>query len=170
MATNHITPFPNVAPMPFMPSPTQINDELLKTIRGVVESTIIDVMDKPGDKLGEIIKKHVKESMECKEMMEHLSDKVHHHMRGHHDKSDLEYLYCEIIEHHKHIAKGKSIFEIEGEIAEEHKDLSPEETRVLSCLLRSDGPVRLAGMINMDVDDFIDTMKHLGKRFKEHKK
>ena len=53
---NHLTPFPSVPPMPFMPTPS-LNEELHKTIRSVVESTIIDVMDKPGDKLGEIIKK-----------------------------------------------------------------------------------------------------------------
>jgi hypothetical protein len=168
MATT-LTPFPTVSPMPFMPTPS-LNDELHKTIRSVVESTIIDVMDKPGDKLGEIIKKHVKESMECKEVMDKLSKKVHHHMHNIEDtddeKSDLEFLFCEIVDHHKHIKKGKSIFEIEGEISEKYKDMSPEETRVLSCLLRSDGPVRLSSMINMEVDDFIETMRHLGKRFK----
>ena len=82
------------------------------------------------------------------------------------EKSDLEVLFCEIVDHHKHIKKGKSIFEIEGEISEKYKDMSPEETRVLSCLLRSDGPVHLSSMINMSVDDFIETMRHLGKRFK----
>ena len=40
--------------MPFMPTPN-LNEDLHKTIRSVVESTIIDVMDKPGDKLGEIV-------------------------------------------------------------------------------------------------------------------
>ena len=168
MATT-LTPFPTVPPMPFMPTPS-LNEDLHKTIRSVVESTIIDVMDKPGNKLGEIIKKHVKESMECKEVMDKLSKKVHHHMHNIEDtddeKSDLEVLFCEIVDHHKHIKKGKSIFEIEGEISEKHKDMTPEETRVLSCLLRSDGPVHLSSMINMSVDDFIETMRHLGKRFK----
>lgn len=172
MATT-LTPFPTVPPMPFMPTPS-LNEDLHKTIRSVVESTIIDVMDKPGDKLGEIIKKHVKESMECKEVMDKLSKKVHHHMHNIEDtddeKPDLEVLFCEIVDHHKHIMKGKSVFEIEGELSEKHKDMSPEETRVLSCLLRSDGPVRLSAIAGMTVDHFIDTMRHLGKRFKEHHK
>lgn len=168
MATT-LTPFPSVPPMPFMPTPP-MPDDLHKTIKGVVESTIIDVMNNPSSELGNIIKKHVKESMECKEVMDKLSKKVHNHMHNIEDKddekSDLEFLFCEIVDHHKHIKKGKSIFEIEGEISEKHKDMSPEETRVLSCLLRSDGPVRLSSMINMEVDDFIETMRHLGKRFK----
>jgi hypothetical protein len=168
MATT-LTPFPTVPPMPFMPAPP-MPDDLHKTIRATVENTIIDVMNNPSSELGNIIKKHVKESMECKEVMDKLSKKVHGHMHNIEDKddekSDLEFLFCEIVDHHKHIKKGKSIFEIEGEISEKHKDMSPEETRVLSCLLRSDGPVRLSGMINMDVDDFIETMRHLGKRFK----
>ena len=168
MATT-ITPFPTVPPMPFMPAPP-MPDDLHKTIRATVENTIIDVMNNPSSELGNIIKKHVKESMECKEVMDKLSKKVHNHMHNienkDDEKSDLEFLFCEIVDHHKHIKKGKSIFEIEGEISEKHKDMTPEETRVLSCLLRSDGPVRLSGMINMDVDDFIETMRHLGKRFK----
>ncbi len=168
MATT-LTPFPSVPPMPFMPTPP-MPDDLHKTIKGVVESTIIDVMNNPSSELGNIIKKHVKESIECKEVMDKLSKKVHNHMHNIEDKddekSDLEFLFCEIVDHHKHIKKGKSIFEIEGEISEKHKDMSPEETRVLSCLLRSDGPVRLSSMINMEVDDFIETMRHLGKRFK----
>lgn len=168
MATT-LTPFPTVPPMPFMPHPPS-PDDLHKTIRSTVESTIIDVMNNPSSELGNIIKKHVKESIECKEVMDKLSKKVHHHMHNIEDtddeKSDLEVLFCEIVDHHKHIKKGKSIFEIEGEISEKHKDMSPEETRVLSCLLRSDGPVHLSSMINMSVDDFIETMRHLGKRFK----
>lgn len=168
MATPTITPFPNV-PMPFMPGPFPQADELQKIIKSSVESTIIDVMNNPSSELGHVIKKHVKESLECDELMhkiKHKLDASGH--EGHHSKSYLEHLFCEIVDYHKHIMGGKPIFDIEHEIADKHKDLSTEETKVLSCLLRSDGPVKLASMIGMEVDDFIETMKHLGKRFQEH--
>lgn len=168
MATPTITPFPNV-PMPFMPGPFPQADELQKIIKSSVESTIIDVMNNPSSELGQVIKKHVKESLECDELMHKIKHKLgasgH---EGHHSKSHLEHLFCEIVDYHKHIMGGKPIFDIEHEIADKHKDLSTEETKVLSCLLRSDGPVKLASMIGMEVDDFIETMKHLGKRFQEH--
>lgn len=170
MATNHLTPFPSVPPMPFPMPGVPSNEELTKSMRSAIENTIIDVMNNPNSELGNVIKKHVRESMECKELMDHLSKKMHNLMHNIEDKddekSDLEVLFCEIVDHHKHIMKGKSIYEIEGEICEKHKDMSPEETKVLSCLLRSDGPVRLASIVGMEIDDFIDTMKHLGKRFK----
>lgn len=175
MATT-LTPFPGVPAMPFMPpgAPLPTGEDLTKMIRGTVESTIIDVMNNPSSELGHIIKKHVKESMECKDMMEKLSKKVYNHIHHEEDeddeKSDLEFLFCEIVDYHKHIMKGKSVFEIEGELSEKHKDMSPEETRVLSCLLRSDGPVRLSAIAGMTVDHFIDTMRYLGKRFREHHK
>ena len=173
MANSHITPFPSVPPVPFMPSlPT--GEELQKLIRGTVESTIIDVMNNPGSELGGIIKKHVKESMECEEMMNKLVKKVHHYNVGDDDEdddkemSDLEVLFCKVNDHHTHMHHhGKSLMDIEHEIAAHHPDMSAEETRVLSCLLRTDGPVRLASMIGMSVDDFIEHMKHLGKRFKD---
>ena len=168
MAATPITPFPSV-PMPFMPGPFPQADELQKIVKSSVESTIIDVMNNPSNELGQIIRKHVKDSLECDELMH----KIKHKLDGvetvtHHDKSYLEHLFCEIVDYHKHIMSGKSIFDIEHEIMDKHKDLSSEETKVLSCLLRADGPVRLASMIGMDVDDFIEMMKHLGKRFKEH--
>lgn len=167
MANNQITPFPGV-PMPFVPPVIPQGEELQKLIRNSVETTIIDVMNNPGNELGSIIKKHVKESMECSETIDSLSKKLHkceHHHE--HEKGDLETIYCKIIDFHKHIADGKSIFEIETEISDKHKDLTPEESKVFSCLLRSDGPVRLASMMGMSIDDFIETMKKLGKRFKD---
>ena len=170
MATNHITPFPSV-PMPFMPNPFPPGEDLQKTIKSAVEATIIDVMNNPSNELGKVIKHHVKESIECDEIIDKLHKKLHkcEHGEEHKDdeKSDLEVLFCTIVDHHKHITEGKSIFEIEGEISDKHKDMSPEETKVLSCLLRSDGPVRLSPMVGMSVDDFIDTMRKLGKRFKD---
>ena len=168
MATPTITPFPNV-PMPFMPGPFPQADELQKIIKSSVESTIIDVMNNPSNELGQVIKKHVKESLECDELMHKIKHKLDDvETMVHHGKSYLEHLFCEIVDYHKHIMAGKPIFDIEHEIADKHKDLSTEERKVLSCLLRSDGPVRLASMIGMEVDDFIETMKHLGKRFQEH--
>ena len=168
MATPTITPFPNV-PMPFMPGPFPQADELQKIIKSSVESTIIDVMNNPSNELGQVIKKHVKESLECDELMHKIKHKLDDvETMVHHGKSYLEHLFCEIVDYHKHIMAGKPIFDIEHEIANKHKDLSTEETKVLSCLLRSDGPVKLASMIGMEVDDFIETMKHLGKRFQEH--
>ena len=173
MATSTITPFPNV-PMPFMPGPSMPTpftapDELQKIIKSSVESTIIDVMNNPSNELGQVIRKHVKESLECDELMHKIKHKLDGgEHKGHHGKSYLEHLFCEIVDYHKHIMGGKPIFDIEHEITDKHKDLSSEETKVLSCLLRSDGPVKLASMIGMEVDDFIETMKHLGKRFQEH--
>lgn len=173
MANSHITPFPSVPPVPFMP-PLPTGEELQKLIRSTVEGTIIDVMNNPGSELGGIIKKHVKESMECEEMMSKLAKKVHHYNVGDDDedddedeKSELEVLFCTVNDHHTHMHHhGKSLMDIEHEIASHHPDMSAEESRVLSCLLRTDGPVRLASMIGMSVDDFIEHMKHLGKRFK----
>lgn len=153
--------------MPFAPPPLPPAEELQKIVRSSVESTIIDVMNNPSNELGQIIKKHVKESIECDELMH----KIKHKLDGsecpkEHEKSCLEHLFCGINEYHKHIMDGKSIFDVEHEISDKYKDLSKEESKVLSCLLRSDGPVRLAPFIGMEVDDFIETMKHLGKRFK----
>lgn len=171
MAANPLTPFSPMPPMTFPPMPqVPSTEELTKSMRGAIEATIIDVMNNPNSELGAVIKKHVAESMECKELMEKLSKKVHNHMHNIEDKddekSDLEVLFCEIVDHQKHIMKGKSILEVENEIRDKHKDLNPEETRVLSCLLRSDGPVRLASITGMSIDAFIETMRHLGKRFK----
>lgn len=171
MATNPLTPFSPMPPVTFPPMPQVPSaEELTKSMRGAIEATIIDVMNNPNSELGAVIKKHVADSMECKELMEKLSKKVHNHMHNIEDKddekSDLEVLFCEIVDHHKEIMKGKSIYEVEREITDKFKDLSDTEHKVLSCLLRSDGPVRLSSMINMEVDDFIETMRHLGKRFK----
>lgn len=171
MATTHITPFPSVPPMPFPMPNMPSNDEMAKNIRGIVEQAIVDAMNDPSNNLGNAIKKHVKDSLECEEIKSKLSKMIHgdyHEMQPKKDeKSDLETLFCEITKHHKHIYEGKSTIEVEHEIAAEHPDMTPEETRVLSCLLRSDGPVRLASIIGMEVETFIDTMKHLGKRFKK---
>ena len=116
MATT-LTPFPTVPPMPFMPPPPS-PDELHKTIRSTVESTIIDVMNNPSSELGNIIKKHVKESMECKEVMDKLSKKVHNHMHNIEDKddekSDLEFLFCEIVSLKKSKNNGINILRKEN--------------------------------------------------------
>lgn len=173
MATSHITPFPSVPPVPFMP-PLPNGEELQKLIKSTVENTIIDVMNNPGSELGGIIKKHVKESMECEDMMKKLAKKVHHYNVGDDDgdddkvevHSDLETLFCTVNDYHTHMHHhGKSLMDIEHEISSQHPDMSAEESRVLSCLLRTDGPVRLSSMIGMNVDEFIEHMKHLGKRF-----
>lgn len=169
MSTNHITPFPNVnLPVaPTLPLPPSLSHD----IRTSIENTIIDVMNNPGSELGNIIKKHVKESLECKEIMDKLSKNVHLMHENHiadDEKSDLEVLFCEIVDHHKEIMKGKSIYDVEREITDKFKDLSDTEHKVLSCLLRSDGPLRLASLVGIEVKEFIDAMKNIGNRFKTH--
>lgn len=145
-------------------------EDTQKTIRSVVEATIIDVMNNPGSELGNIIKKHVKESLECKGIIDKLSKKVHHYLDEDYseddEKSNLEVLFCEIVDQHKEIMKGKSIIEIEADYKNKHADLSDNETKVLSCLLRSDSPVRLSLIVGMSVEDFIETMMELGERFR----
>ena len=55
-------------------------------------------------------------------------------------------------------------------IYDDIKDISPEEKRVFSSLLRADGPLSLSYMTGIHYDDFIKHMECLGKKIHEHHK
>ena len=62
----------------------------------------------------------------------------------------------------------RSLIEIEHEFHDMIKDLSHEEKRIFSSLLRADGPLSLSFMLGIQYDDFIHHMKCLGKKIHEH--
>lgn len=165
------TQFPTIPtnPMPFPPPFPNVN-EMQKVIKSSVEATLVDVMKHPTSELSEIFDKYIKDTVHHSDMVKHISDDVYkklthnEHKSEEHAKCPLMSLYHKINHYHQHIKDGKSIREVEDEIKDKHKDLTHEECRVLSCLLRSDGPVTYADMLGMKFDDFMDTMKSLGER------
>ena len=169
MATQ-FPPIPNSGSIPFTPPFPNIN-ELQKIIRTSVESTLLDVMKHPSAEIGEIFDKYIKDTVHHSDMVKYIADDVYkkishgEHESKHHSKCPLMTLHHKINEYHHHIKDGKSIREIEDEIKSHHHDLSHDECRVMSCLLRGDGPVAFAEMLGMEFDKFIDTMKSLGERF-----
>lgn len=168
MATQ-FPPIPASGTMPFVP-PFPNTQEMQKMIRASVESTLLDVMKHPSAEVGEIFDKYIKDTVHHSDMVKHIVDDVYkkishnEHESKPHEKCPLMTLHHKINEYHHHIKDGKTIREIENEI-KSHHDLSHDECRVLSCLLRGDGPVAFAEMLGMDFNEFIDIMKSLGKRF-----
>lgn len=140
---------------PYMPMPPMPND-IADIIKKHVDNRLDEVMHGKDEKLQKEFKKFISSMMphDGKED-EHIS----------HKKSPMEALYCKLHHYQKEIHQGKSIMDIEKELHEHHTDLSNDEKRVFSSLLRADGPYTLAGMIGIDYDTYIEHMKCLGERF-----
>lgn len=141
---------------PYMPMPPIPND-IVDIIKKHVDNRLDEVMQGKDEKLQKEFKKFIST------MTPHHDGKEDEHTS--HKKSYMEALYCKIHHLQKEIHEGKPIIEIERELHEHHTDLSNDEKRVFSSLLRADGPYTLAGMIGIDYDDYIKHMKCLGKRF-----
>lgn len=170
MATQFPT-IPTPASLPFTPPFPNVAD-MQKVIKSSVEATLVDVMKHPTTELSEIFDKYIKDTVHHSDMVKHISDDVYkklthgeHKSEEHHHKNcPLMTLYDKVNDYHHHIKDGKTVREIEDKIKSEYKDLTHEECRVLSCLLRGDGPVTYAEMLGMKFEDFMDTMKSLGER------
>jgi hypothetical protein len=146
-------PFPG-----FMPSMPNFPDEIIKNIKEHVDKRLDEVMEGKDTKYKDKFKHYVM-SMMPKD--------------GHHDSekkkcSELECLYMKLYDLQKKAHEGKSLIEIEHEFHDKIKDLSHEEKRIFSSLLRSDGPLSLSFMLGIQYEDFINHMKCLGKKIHEH--
>lgn len=186
-----INPFPALpSPMPFMPTPQFPDMQTVeKTLKEQMEKAITEMVKNPEhdfhrkvkemilnisedekfvDKLKrkfltkEEYKKHKKELEKKYEVID--IDEDDEEDEEDEEKDHLCKLFCCINYHHLKIREGKSIFDVEKEILDKHKDLSNEEHKVLYALLKSDGPVALSHAVGMELDDFIETMKSLGKK------
>lgn len=186
MAQQQMNPFSSLpSPMPFMPTPQFPDIQTIeKTLKEQMEAAIVEMVKNPEHDFHKKIKElilHISEDDKFVDKLRHkfiTRNEFKKHMR---DTEDEEYedeeedeeereedYLCQLFHcvnyHHKRIREGKSVFEIEEEITKKHKDITPEESKVLYALLKSDGPVSLAHAIGMEVEDFICHMKELGRK------
>ena len=189
MAQQPVTPFPNLpSPMPFIPAPNFPDMQTVeKTLREQMEAAIVEMVKNPEHDFHKKIKELILDISEDDKFVDKLKHKFltkeeykkHKRELEHSNDSDdedeeeeyeekEEYYLCKLFHcvnyHHERIREGKSVFEIEEEITNKHKDITPEESKVLYALLKSDGPVSLSHAIGMEVEDFIGHMKELGRK------
>lgn len=184
-----VNPFSNLpSPMPFMPTPNFPDMQTVeKTLKEQMEAAITEMVKNPEHDFHKKIKElvlHISEDEHFIDQLKHkflTKEEYKKHKRElekRHEIIDIdddeeeeekeENYLCQLFHcinyQHERIRKGKSVFEIEEEIKEKHKDLTPEEHKVLYALLKSDGPVTLAHAIGMDVEEFIEYMTSLGEK------
>lgn len=156
-------PPPFQAPFPgYMPSMPPIPDDIVKIIKEHVDKRLDDVMEGKDDKYREKFKHYVHEMMSSVDSSHHHEDEDFY--------SEIECLHNKIHCLQKMANEGKSMFELEKELHDDLKDLSHEEKRVFSALVRADGPLSLSSMIGISCEDFMKHMKCLGKKIHEHHK
>ena len=141
-----------VPPMPPFP------EEILKNIKEHVDKRLDEVMEGKDAKYKEKFKHYVMSMIPSDNHGEHPK----HHC------SEIECLYMKLFELQKKAHEGKSLIEIEHEFHDKIKDLSQEEKRIFSSLLRSDGPLSLSFMLGIQYEDFLQHMKCLGKKIHHH--
>lgn len=191
MAQQSINPFPNLpSPMPFVPAPNFPDMQTVeRTLKEQMEAAITSMVSDPEHDFHKKVKELViklsddekfvdklkhkfltkEEYKKHKRELErrHQSVEVYDEEEEEDEERDEDYL-CQLFHcvnyHHERIREGKSVFEIEEEITSKHKDITPEESKVLYALLKSDGPVTLSHAIGMEVEDFICHMKELGRK------
>lgn len=145
-------PFPG-----FMPSMPPIPDDIIKIIKEHVDKRLDEIMEGKDSSFRDKFKHYV-----------HEMTNTNHHSEEK-EYSEIECLYKKLYELQKCSSEGKSMIEIEKNFHEEMEDLSHEEKRVFSALVRADGPISLSCMIGMSCEDFMKHMKCLGKKIHEHK-
>ena len=170
------------SPMPFMPTPNFPDMQTIeKTLKEQMEAAIVEMVKNPEHDFHKKVKELILDISEDEKFVDKLrhkfitKDEFRKHKRETKDdeyededeEREEDYL-CQLFHcvnyHHKRIREGKSVFEIEEEITKKHKDITPEESKVLYALLKSDGPVSLSHAIGMEVEDFICHMKELGRK------
>lgn len=139
-----------VPPIPPMP------DEIIKNIKEHVDKRLDEVMEGKDTKYKDKFKHYV---------LSMMPKNSGSYEEGY---SEMECLYMKLFDLQKKAHDGKSLIEIEHEFHDMIKDLSHEEKRIFSSLLRADGPLSLSFMLGIQYDDFIHHMKCLGKKIHEH--
>lgn len=183
--TPSINPFPGLpSPMPWMPTPNMPDMQTVeKTLKEQMEAAITDMVKNPEHDFHKKVKEMIIKISEDEDFVDKLKHKFitkdeYKKYRKEHEIDDEdeeeeeeekeENYLCKLFNcinyHHERIKKGKSVFEIEEEIKEKHKDLTKDEAKVLYALLKSDGPVTLAPAIGMDTNEFIEHMESLGEK------
>lgn len=169
MVTTSINPY---AP-PYLNNPMAISEELQKAVKAAVERTLIDVIENPSSDLQKHLGNFVEKVSHCPEMIEKISKKLSKHIAHdnehyEHVENEMELFWDKINHYHKCLLdKSKNIREIEAELFEKHDKLDNNERRVLSCILRGDGPVHQADMLGIDLEEYINIIKSLGKHLSE---
>lgn len=159
-------PFQAGGNIPMMPPMPPIPNDIVKIIKEHVDSRLDEIMSSKDNKFHHDFKRYVAsmlhedkedESWECCELMK--------------EKAGLGHLYCTIFDFQKKSNEGKSMMEIESDFFKEIEDITPEEKRVFSSLLRSEGPHILSNIIGFSFDDYLKHMKELGSKIHHaHKK
>lgn len=187
--SNPINPYTSLpSPMPFAPMPNFPDMQTVeKTLKTQMEAAITDMVKDPEHdfhkKVKELVlnicddekfvnklkrrfltkdeyKKHNKKELEIIDVDDEEEEEK--------EENELCKLFTCINYHHLKIREGKSVFDIEKEITEKHKDLTPNEAKVLYALLKSDGPVSLSHAIGMELDEFIENMRSLSRKIHKH--
>ena len=165
---NPITTFPALpSPMPFMP---QFGDfkQFDKSLKENMEKAMVEMVKNPEHDFHKNIKQLVLQICDedfTKKMKRKFSDK-HHEEEPSEEENEhfkMKALFCHINSAHKKIREGKPVFEIEQETKKSH-EFTPEEERVYCALLKSDGPVAMAHMLDMKLEDFIKRMNSIGEK------
>lgn len=142
----------------FMPPFPPLPDDIAKTIKEHVDKRLDEVMEGKDEKFRDKFKHYVSKMMTNHNSHDEKCDYY----------SEIECLYKKLHDLQKCSHEGKSMIEIEKCFYEDIKDITPEEKRVFSSLLRADGPLSLSYMTGIHYDDFIKHMECLGKKIHEH--
>ena len=144
----------------FMPPLPPIPEDIVKTIKEHVDKRLDEVMEGKDEKYRDKFKHYVSKMVSPHKTSDEKCDCY----------SEIECLYKKLHELQKCSHEGKSMIEIEKCFYDDIKDISPEEKRVFSSLLRADGPLSLSYMTGIHYDEFVKHMECLGKKIHEHHK
>lgn len=162
--------------MPFMPVP-QFNApnplEMDKMLKDNMEKAMCEMVKNPDHDFHKNIREVILNVIDSDSFVDKLKSKFtsnteeSHSEETHHKHSmPMKALFEHINHHHKEIRDGKTVSEIMEEDKKKH-DLTEDEERVYSILLKTDSAVEMAHTIGMDYDDFICHLECLGKKIEK---
>lgn len=173
MPQTPISPFPGLpSPVPFMPS-IPSGPETDRMMKEGISHAFIEVLKDPNEEVRTAICKSMEKAITSEKFINKVKSKLSKMIQSEtiEEEEESNYVCCLMKKithlHHEMDEDEKTLKEAEKEFKEYVKEITPEETRVLSVLLRSDGPYAMASMIGMEVDEFMEHLHHLGKKVHE---
>ena len=175
--TPTINPFPQLpSPMPFMPVPqfTPPNPvEMDKMLKDNMEKAMCEMVKNPDHDFHKNIREVILNVVDSEPFVDKLKsrfisnheekEEYHHHYKH---SSPMKALFEHINHHHKEIRDGRTVSEIMEEDKKKH-NLTEDEERVYSILLKTDSAVEMAHTLGMSYDTFIEHLECLGKKIEK---
>ena len=175
--TPTINPFPQLpSPMPFMPVPQFAPPnplEMDKMLKDNMEKAMCEMVKNPDHDFHKNIREVILNVIDSDSFVDKLKSKFTSNQETrseeepHHKHSlPMKALFEHINHHHKEIRDGKTVSEIMEEDKKKH-NLTEEEERVYSILLKTDSAVEMAHTLGMDYDVFVEHLECLGKKIEK---